>query len=269
MSSIVPFINKRLTYPGVAGPLFDSDIQNITENLIESLLMLADIPNPGFAILGGLNYTAPGGVDTYSDGYIIYNGQPYYVVGFDSSGISWWLLPTSTYTFSKNHSDSVARNTYQYFACNKTTVDPSNGTPQFVGDMNQYRISLNNKLSSNLTIVTNESPVNPVTFIGGVTGAVVCYAQQNGNVKFNKLRVRLTNITSVVGNYIDCFQLPVGVRPNGDFITIANQASGITSGSKMICRMEVLTGGLCRLIGDVDTVIHPSDIISFNTEYEI
>jgi len=141
MSNKIQFPNNRLTPPALGKPVFATDIQNNTENLLEAMNILLGLPASGgtaFAILSGLTYNESEG--TYDPGYVYMNGVIYY-----SADIIYdpcYLVPNVTDTESKLHNpDGNSYNTYRiYYAISSSS--PSGGMPQFTGSMDQYRLSI-------------------------------------------------------------------------------------------------------------------------------
>jgi len=141
MSTKIQFPNNRLMPASLGKPVFATDIQNNTENLLEAMNILLGLPASGgtaFAILSGLTYNESEG--TYDPGYVYMNGVIYY-----SADIIYdpcYLVPNVTDTESKLHNpDGNSYNTYRiYYAISSSS--PSGGMPQFTGSMDQYRLSI-------------------------------------------------------------------------------------------------------------------------------
>lgn len=144
MSTKIQFPNTRLTPPSLGKPIFATDIQNLTENLLQAMKMLLGLPDNGFAILQGLDYDS--GAHTYNAGYIYLAGNFY----FCATGLAenQYLAPDPTDTESKLHNpDGNSYNTYTIYyalASNSVVTD----CPQFVGDMDQYRFNMTAMIGS-------------------------------------------------------------------------------------------------------------------------
>jgi hypothetical protein len=144
MSTKIRFPNTRLTQTGLGNPLFVTDVENLTSNLLEAINMLLGLPASGataFAILSGFTYT-PGGGGSYSAGIVYMNGLIYY---FDDTGGELvegkYLSPVPTDGNSKVFSDGNSYNTYRiYYAVSSNSQ--VGGMPQFTGTMDRYRLSL-------------------------------------------------------------------------------------------------------------------------------
>jgi hypothetical protein len=148
MSVKIQFPNIRLTPASLGKPVFATDIQNLTENLLDAMKILLGQDSNGFAILRGFNYIS----GTYSVGYVYMNGDFYYCAGGVTEGN--YLVPNVTDTESKLHNpDGNSYPTYRiYYAIESTS--PWGGMPQFTGDMNQYRLDLttvNNRILNHIS----------------------------------------------------------------------------------------------------------------------
>jgi hypothetical protein len=144
MSTKIQSPNNRLTYTGKAGPIFDTDIENLTQNLLEMVNVLLGLPSNGFAILSGFAY----GSGTYGPGFVYMNGVIYYSAAVIAENK--YLAPNPTDEFSKLHSDLISRYTYRVYLAIQSDTSVG-GIPQFVGNMNAYRISsylINNTLTN-------------------------------------------------------------------------------------------------------------------------
>jgi hypothetical protein len=146
MSAKIPWPNTRLTQTGLGNPLFVTDPQNNTENILQAVNMLLGLPSNGFAILSGFTYT-PGSPGSYSPGIVYMNGQIYLVT--ISLTENKYLAPDPTDIDPKQHSDGNSYNTYRVFYAVQSN-SPVGGMPQFVGNMNQYRRSVENLINITL-----------------------------------------------------------------------------------------------------------------------
>jgi hypothetical protein len=143
MSTKIQNPNNRLTYPGIAGPRFDTDIENLTQNLLEMVNILLGLPSNGFAILKGLDYDS--GANTYNAGYVYMNGIIYYFAGTLAENT--YLVPDITGAFNKLHSDGNSYDTYNIYLCVQSNSSVGS-MPQFVGDMDQYRFNMTAMIGS-------------------------------------------------------------------------------------------------------------------------
>ena len=160
MSEKIDFPNNRLTAAGLGKPIFGTDIQNSTENLLQAIYILLGLPSNGFAILSGFTYT-PGTPGSYSSGIVYMNGQIYLCSAGLQEGK--YLAPNVQDLFPKLHNpDGNSYPTYRvYYAVSSNSQ--VGGMPQFSGNMDQYRISsyliqtaLNNLISSLGTASTKD-----------------------------------------------------------------------------------------------------------------
>jgi len=140
MSTKIQFPNTRLTQAALGNPLFVTDVENLTSNLLEAINMLLGLPTSGataFAILSGFEYDSEGA--SYSTGIVYMNGLIYYC----ATGLAEtkYLAPAPTDGNSKVFSDGNSYNTYRiYYAVSSNSQ--VGGMPQFNGTMDQYRLSL-------------------------------------------------------------------------------------------------------------------------------
>jgi len=139
MSTKIAFPNNRLAQPALGNPLFVSDVSNNTENLIQAMGILLGLDlTAGFAILQGMVFNGA----AYGAGYVFMgngsvSGNIYYTAGI---AVNKYLNPTSTDIDLKIHSDGNNYNTYRVY--NAISSDTQIGSfPQFVGNMNTYRLS--------------------------------------------------------------------------------------------------------------------------------
>lgn len=131
-----PFVRKY--YPGILNPVFLQDIEAANQGLQDAIAVVTGMNNTDFAILSGLDYIL-GIQNTYTPGWIYFNGQIYYIS--TSFNELLYLSPTPTDTLSETFEDTIARNIYTINYATAVNTTPGN-TPQFSGNMNVYRIGL-------------------------------------------------------------------------------------------------------------------------------
>lgn len=135
MGANINFPNKRLSQSGIGNPLFVTDIENLTEDLLELMATVYGFLPGGFAIVSGFDY----GSSAYTGGIVYMNGTFYKCN--DGLAENKWLTPNVQNVLNKIHSDANTYATYTiYEAIESNSV--WGGMPQFVGDMNAYRISI-------------------------------------------------------------------------------------------------------------------------------
>lgn len=135
MSSQIPFPNKRLAQAGIGNPLFVTDIENATEDLLEALATLYGFASNGFAILSGFDY----GAGAYTGGIVYMNGVFYRcVAGLTENQ---YLTPDVQDVQNKIFSDANTYPTYRIYQAVASGAQWG-GMPQFVGNMNSYRVSI-------------------------------------------------------------------------------------------------------------------------------
>lgn len=135
MSSQIPFPNKRLAQAGIGNPLFVTDIENATEDLLEALAVLYGFASNGFAILSGFDY----GAGAYTGGIVYMNGVFYRcVAGLTENQ---YLTPDVQDVQNKIFSDANTYPTYRIYQAVAAGAQWG-GMPQFVGNMNAYRVSI-------------------------------------------------------------------------------------------------------------------------------
>lgn len=163
-----PFFRKSI--PSVGNPAFVDDILASNQLTIDGLSALTNLPNPGFAIISGLAYTA-GAPGLFGPGTFWLNGFFYTFQGAFSEGL--YLAPNLVDLENQPFSDTVSRATYtEYFAA--PTASSVGATPLFSGNMNQYRIGNNDLNSAILAIQTVLSTLKAAAFlpVGTTAGSV-------------------------------------------------------------------------------------------------
>jgi hypothetical protein len=227
MSTKIQFPNNRLTYTGKAGPIFDTDIENLTQNLLQMVNILLGLPSNGFAILQGFTYAS----GAYSSGFVYMNGVIYYCTGLVENK---YLAPNPTGAFSKLHNDLVSRNTYTIYNAvqNDTAVG---GMPQFVGNMDQYRISINNKANrvvdlgdkSDADFKTSTFP-DPFTLDGSVHTLDLSGLSIPVSAKMVLLSSIITITSPYTGGSFIHFRKYQNTNENNALQCFANEPSGST-----------------------------------------
>lgn len=148
MSDLIQFPFLRISYASIDNPVYSQDIVAANQEIQAAIAALAGLDSTiSFAILGGLQYTqAISGPNYYTAGFFWLNGVIYYQnIDFDES---LYLKANVTQIMPYTFSDAVTRDLYQV-NFSQITASPTSATPQFQGNMNQYRIS-NEYLSSQI-----------------------------------------------------------------------------------------------------------------------
>ena len=134
MSSVLDFPSKRLTYAGIGNPVFVDDIANITENLLIAMQTIYGFNNTDFYILSGFDYAA----NQYAPGICYIKGNFYYSpITIDEGD---YLADNQIGSLNKVFSDSSSHPIYDVYYAAPSGV--AGFSPQFSGNMNQYRISM-------------------------------------------------------------------------------------------------------------------------------
>lgn len=195
MSEKIQFPNNRLTPASLGKPVFATDIQNLTENLLEAMNILLGLPADGFAILSGFVYAS----SAYGPGYVYMNGVIYYCAGLAETK---YLAPDPTDTESKLHNpDGNSYNTYRiYYAIESNS--PVGGMPQFSGDMNQYRLDLTT-INTTIEWTTWQN----LTLLNGWTGGDLQYRKNGQGLVYLKSTAEIGGGTGVIAT------LPSTYRP--------------------------------------------------------
>ena len=164
MSQKIDFPNDRLVYSNIGSPVFDSDIQNGTQNLNLAIKMLLGVQS-SFSILQGVNYDS--GTQTYSSGYIYLNGIVYYCA--TGLALNQYLAPNPTDTCLVQFKNGNSYNTYRiYYAI--ASDSPQTGCPQFTGDMNNYRRSIDWNFQYIINALNLHVGTSPVASLGEGAG---------------------------------------------------------------------------------------------------
>ena len=261
--SLIKWPFKRKTYSGLDNPRFVDDITAANEAVIDGMTVLTGLESTDFAIISGLNFLA-GTPNVFTDGIFYLNGAFYYQsTGFNEN---LYLLPTPTDIMPKVFGDTNTRNIYTSFA-SASTSSPTGATPQFVGNMNAYRIGLK----------YNQSVVNGIltTLAGLGTAAVANVGTSSGNVvdaaylfiagQLNVLTLTNTVAFTPTGNYQPATKKYVdqiiGARLKGTFTvgipitgdTLYTVSFGITlPDANYMVMLQVVTNNNPPLSGDND-----------------
>lgn len=132
-----PFTRKE--YAGIGNPRYVSDIVAANQMVLAALTVMAGLGPTDFAIFGGMQFI-PGSPNTYTAGYFYLNGVWYYQS--TSFNELLYLAPNVTNIMSKPFNDSVSRFIYQVNYGQTTSSSGPTTSPQFSGNMNQYRLDL-------------------------------------------------------------------------------------------------------------------------------
>lgn len=137
--SVLNFPNKRLEYAGagIDNPMFVSDVVNATESVLAAMKSLLGLGDTDFAIISGFTFSG----SAYSAGIIYLNGIFYLTTA--PLAVNKYLIPNVTNEHLKIFSDSNTRYIYSIYYAATSNTPVTGSTPQFKGDMNQYRMNLN------------------------------------------------------------------------------------------------------------------------------
>lgn len=134
-----PAVRKVYTTTNLDNPIFVDDFLAHSQFIQTMAKVLSGLGSSDFAILSGLDFVA-GTPNTYTAGYFYFNGVFYYQPSTFNENSYLHANLTNTLPISFP-ADGITRDIYtiNYSLANGTS---SGGTPQFVGDMNRYRIGL-------------------------------------------------------------------------------------------------------------------------------
>lgn len=202
------FPNDRLVQETLNCPIFVSDIQNATNQILVSMQSLGGLTNDDFYIISGLEYQS--GPNNYSPGVVWMYGQ-FYATDFDLTPGK-YLNPDVTDVESKLHSDDNSYYTYRLYKAKESNT-PYMGSPVFNMLMNDYRLNLkilNTRISDRLTDLSTPwtAPTLNTGFTNDGTYPVQYRLNQIGQVQ---IRGKFT-VTGSPANFI-LFTLPVSYRP--------------------------------------------------------
>jgi len=219
-----PSIRQTNGVPGK--PAFITDIILSTQGIVNAILAIANVSNPGFAILSGF---VDNGTTGFSGGYVILNNNVYYC----SSTVLYgkYLLPNITDQEPKLHSDGNVYYTYKQYQVSIINSPAGGCSPQLLANtIDNYRIDLStihtnlineitarndseisffkigeSSIGTPITIANgtpvNETETTPYTFIKrNVTGTYNGLAVYNLHLAQNSINV-LLDITATIGLY--------------------------------------------------------------------
>lgn len=146
--SIFQWPFKRKQYAGLGNPRFVGDIVAANEAVLDAAIAIAGLRPADFAIISGFDYT-PGSPGTYGPG-ILYQGQSFfYMPTIFTEGL--YIIPSPQDIESHPFSDGNSRLIYTLQSAATSTTNTSY-SPQFNGDMNNYRLSLRDLNASILVL---------------------------------------------------------------------------------------------------------------------
>jgi hypothetical protein len=184
-----PFV--RLEYAGIGNPRFVSDIVAANQAVLDSLAGIAGLGATDFAIFSGFTFI-PGSPNKYSGGIFFFHGNWYYQATQFNELL--YLTPAPQNIMSKPFSDSISRFIYkvQY---STTTSSAGGNTPQFSGNMNQYRLDLKS-MGANILLLLAATTLNVIISGSKATlGAVYTVDFKNDQSIFCNVATVDTSIT--------------------------------------------------------------------------
>lgn len=131
-----PFV--RLEYAGIGNPRYVSDIVAANQAVLDAITAIAGFGSSDFAIFSGFTFV-PGSPNTYTPGVFFLNGNWYFMSTAFNELL--YLIPSVSQIMSKPFNDTVSRFIYQVQYGTSTNIS-TGATPQFSGNMNQYRLDL-------------------------------------------------------------------------------------------------------------------------------
>lgn len=157
-----PFV--RLEYAGIGNPRYVSDIVAANQAVLDGLAAMAGLGATDFAIFSGLKFVT-GSPNTYTAGVFFLNGTWYFQPTSFNEAL--YLKANITPIMSKPFNDTVSRNIYQVQNGVSTNV-ATGATPQFIGNMNQYRLDLKS-MGANILLLIANTTLNVITAGAQVT----------------------------------------------------------------------------------------------------
>ena len=178
-----PSIRQTNGVPGK--PAFVSDSIIATQGLMNSILAIANVPNPGFAILSGF---VDNGTTGFSSGYIILNGYVYFCPISILYGK--YLIPNITDEQSKLYSDGNSYFTYKQYQVSVANSFISGSSPQLnVNSIDSYRIDLTTICANILNLENNVYQFRTDTLIPPITLPSITPVNITNNASYVKLDV--------------------------------------------------------------------------------
>lgn len=256
----IDFPNERIQVEGTTNPLFITDISNANLSTLEGLKALTGLGNSDFAIISGLVYD---GISSYSAGIAYINGQFYFCKDGINEG-EWLEVNDTDVNASNQYGDTAPRFTYTVHYCQGVGVDPSNGTPQFSGDMNEYIFNISKNKEDIDTLNTPIAWQNLSLGVGWSVNETVAYKKDTvGNI------VLKGNIEYVSGGNIAT--LPVGFRPAQEIKICCpfRDVSDVSDSgwTKTPAFIQIETNGVITLINSTHLSIAVGDQINFGNIY--
>lgn len=216
-----PFVRK--TYAGIENPVFVDDTKAANQGLMDAIGVITGMNNTDFAILSGLDYVL-GIQNTYTAGYFYFNGQIYYIAAPFNELL--YLQASPTDTLSEEFSDTMSRDIYTINYATSSNASLGN-TPQFSGNMNQYRIGLKyfQPIIASLQTKTANLGTTANTNLGTSAGQVLTADQTYTQAQVNTLLAGFT--PSSIGS-VQTF-LPITSGQNTAFLALfGGSGDGIT-----------------------------------------
>ena len=188
MNDLIQFPFTRLEYPAIDNPIYVSDIVAANQEALAALNGITGLGASDFAIFSGLKYmVVVSGSNYYTPGIFYLNGIWYYQP--DNFNENQYLGPNITGIMPYAFTDAVIRSLYQVnYGVAVGSSSPST-SPQFVGNMNAYRLdskTLSNQINT-LILNTTLAVVKPGAFTGTITlnfrnDQSIFYNGSSGNV---------------------------------------------------------------------------------------
>lgn len=198
--SLIQWPFTRKTYAGIKNPVFVDDIKAVNQGLNDAIVVVTGMGTTDFAILSGLELVL-GTPNTYTKGWYYFNGQIYYIDTSFNELLYLQVNPTDT--LLEGFIDPVTTK-YIYTINYATATSTALGnTPQFSGDMNQYRISNKYLQQEVLTIlgITDDLGTTAFTNLGTGAGQVLTADQTYTQAQVNSLL--LTRAPSCIGCVVE------------------------------------------------------------------
>lgn len=171
MENLLPWPCQRVTYPGIDNPMYDQDIEALTGMLLQAVQASLGIDVGDFFIVSDCIYNP--GTNQYSSGIVFMNGSFYAVTGPFPAGS--FLIPSTVNVLTVNFDDGQARPIYQEQVSIIAQAAGAGGSPQFVGNMNQYRIGNKYLQAAIVSLLATQAALGAAAFLPVGPGGVASY----------------------------------------------------------------------------------------------
>lgn len=192
-----PFV--RVTYPGIDNPIFDDDIKAADQGILAAVAAMSGLGPADFAIISGLEYITTG-PNTFNPGIFYLNGTFYFIAAGFNEGL--YLTPSVLPALSKGFDDGNNRVIYntQFGITSVLNTGAGPYTPQFMGNMNQYRMGGKTMLANINALLTIAAALGNAAFktVGTTPGTVAAGDDPRLTYTAAQLDLRFAQIVNVI-----------------------------------------------------------------------